>query len=81
MASFFMRLEADFFLALKPSLFCHQTFVKVGFHDKGTGFGAFEEQMPYQKYQQPPILVKYINHLNSADLTCSISSNFLCGKS
>ena len=25
-----------------------------------TGFWAFEEQMPYQKYQRPPILVRFI---------------------
>ena len=38
-ASFsFLRLEAGgIFIALKPSLQCHQTFVKVGFHDKVTG--------------------------------------------
>ena len=35
------------------------TFVKVGFYDKETGFLAFEVQMPYQKYQQPPILVRF----------------------
>ena len=33
----FLRLEAEFFLALKPSLQCHQTFVKVGFYYKVTG--------------------------------------------
>ena len=53
-----MRLEAEFFLALKPSLQCHQTFVKVGFPDKVTGLWAFERQMPFQKYQGPPIVVR-----------------------
>ena len=33
----FLRLEAEFFLALKPSPRGHYTFVKVGFHDKVTG--------------------------------------------
>ena len=41
---FFLRLEADSFIVL----FCHQTFVKVRFHDKVTGFLAFEDQMPIQ---------------------------------
>ena len=58
-----MRLEAEFFLALKPSLQCHQTFVKVGFPDKVTGLRAFEGQMPYQKYQGPPIVVRWIGTL------------------
>ena len=34
---FFLKLEADFFLAIKPSLQCHQTFVKLGFSYKVTG--------------------------------------------
>ena len=33
-------------------------FVKVGFHDKVTGLCAFEEQIPYQKYQGPTIVVR-----------------------
>ena len=33
----FLLKEAEFFLALKPSLQCHQTFVKVAFPDKVTG--------------------------------------------
>ena len=33
-------------------------FVKVGFPDKMTGLWAFEGQMPYQKYQGPPIVVR-----------------------
>ena len=54
-----MSLEAGFFLVLKPSLFCYQTFVKVGFQDKATGFWAFEEHMLYyQKYQRSPTLVR-----------------------
>ena len=60
MASFFSEVGGCFFLALKPSLFCHYTFVKVGFHDKVAGFWAFEEQMPYQKYQRPPISVRCV---------------------
>ena len=36
----------------------HQTFVKVGFTDKVTGLWGFEGQMPYQKYQGPPIVVR-----------------------
>ena len=55
-----MRLEAEFFLALKPSLQCHKTYVKEGFPDKVTGLWAFEGQMPYQKYQGPPIVVRWI---------------------
>ena len=42
---FFLRLEDDFFGALKPSLQCHQTLIKVGFHDKVPGLWAFEGQM------------------------------------
>ena len=54
-------MEAGFFfMILKHSLFSHQTFVKVQFYDKGPGFWAFEEHLPYQKYQRPPILVRYI---------------------
>ena len=45
-------------MALKPSPRCHETFVTVEFHDKVPGFLAFEVQMPYQKYQQPPIVVR-----------------------
>ena len=44
-------------MALKPSLQYHQTFVKVGFPDKVTGLWAFEGQIPYQKFQGPPIKV------------------------
>ena len=29
------------------------------YHNKVTGFWAFEVQMPYQKYQRPSILVRY----------------------
>ena len=32
--------------------------MKVGFLDKVTGLWAFEEQIPYQKYQGPPIVVR-----------------------
>ena len=59
-ASFFLRLEAVF-LILRLSVFCHLTFVKVlGFHDKVTKVScwAFEEQMTYQKYRLPPIIVR-----------------------
>ena len=62
----FLRLEAEFFLALKPSLQCHQTFVKVGFPDRITGLWAFEGQMPYQKYQGPPIVVRCETILNES---------------
>ena len=34
---FFSEVEGGFFLALKPSPICNQTFVKVGFPDKLTG--------------------------------------------
>jgi hypothetical protein len=47
------KVEGWFF-ALKHSPRCHQTFVKVWFHDKVPGFWAFEEQMSYQKYWCPP---------------------------
>ena len=30
---------------------------------KGLFFWAFEDQMSYQKYQQPPILVRFVVHL------------------
>ena len=56
---FFLTSKADV-LALKPSLQCHWTFVKVGFHDKVTGLWAFEVQVPHQNYQQPPIVVKLV---------------------
>ena len=46
-------------MALKPCLFCHQIFVKLKFHDKVTGFWAFEGHLPYQKYHRPPIAVRY----------------------
>ena len=36
--------------------------IKVGFPDKMTGLWAFEVQMPYQKYQGPPTVVRC--HLN-----------------
>ena len=48
----------SFFLALKPSLQCHLTFVKVGFPDKVTDLWAFEVQIPHQKHQGPPIVVR-----------------------
>ena len=35
-------------------------FVKVGFHDEVSGFWAFKVQMPYEKYQPTPILVRFI---------------------
>ena len=63
----FLRLEADFFLALKPSLQCHLTFVKVGFPDNMTGLWAFEGQMPYQKYQGSPIVVRWETNEYSMD--------------
>ena len=33
--------------------------VKVGFPDKVAGLWAFDTQMPFQKYQGPPIVVRY----------------------
>ena len=51
---FFSEVGGGLFWALKPSLQCHQTFVKVGFHDK-----VHEGHLPYQKYQLPPILVRF----------------------
>ena len=33
--------------------------VKVGFHDKVPGLWAFEAQMPFQKYQRPPIVFRW----------------------
>ena len=58
MASFFSEVGGWFFWALKPSLQCHQTFVKAGFLDKVTGLWAFEEQIPYPKYQWPTIVIR-----------------------
>ena len=46
---FFLRLEADFLGALKPSPRYHETSVKVRFLDKVTGLWAFEGQMSDQK--------------------------------
>ena len=34
-------------------------FCKVGFPDKLTGLWAFEEHLSYQKYQGPPIVVRW----------------------
>ena len=36
----------------------YQTFVKVEFYGKVTGFWALEAHVPFQKYQGPPIVVR-----------------------
>ena len=59
--NFFLRLEAELFLALKPSPICQLTFVKVWFPDKVTGLWAFETQMPFQKYQGSAIVVRFVH--------------------
>ena len=40
--------------------------MKVGFYDKVTGLWAFEEQIPFQKYQGPLIVVR-LNHTFTTD--------------
>ena len=55
---YFFEVGGWLFLALKPSLQCHKTYVKEGFPDKVTGLWAFEGQMPYQKVQGSPIVVR-----------------------
>jgi hypothetical protein len=57
-ASFFLRLEADFFFGFKTFPDMLLNFCKSRIYDKVTGLRAFEGQLPYQKYRRPPIVVR-----------------------
>ena len=62
-----------FFLVSKPSLFYHWTFVKIGFHDKVTGFLVFEEQMTLPKVPMTSyhiVASRSMSRLVSSDTPC-----------